>query len=141
MICIYRGRREAPVEAAVCNLVGCYWPYRVVSIQVGVGIKREETDHFHKSSQALSNGFSAFQLSSVFALFGIAVKSSTSPARRGLVSYGSSLPTDLENALIMSKTVDPLPVPRFHSRHPVSGCSFKYLRAAMCPFAKSITWM
>ncbi len=74
--------------------------------------------HLHRSSHASSNVLSAFHPSSSFALFGLAVRSSTSPALLPTTSYGNSFPTASLNALIMWKTVLPLPVPRFQARTP-----------------------
>ena len=74
--------------------------------------------HRHRSSHASSNVFSALHRSSRFARSGFAVRSNTSPARLPTTSYGSSLPTAFSNALIISNTVLPLPVPRFQARVP-----------------------
>ena len=74
--------------------------------------------HLHKSTQASSSGLRAFQPSSFSARAGLAVRSKTSPSRLPTTSYGRSLPQAALKALIMWKTVLPLPVPRFQARTP-----------------------
>ena len=96
--------------------------------------------HLHRSTHASSRVSSVFQPSSSLARAGLAVRSRTSPALRPTTSYLSWWPTTLLNALIISKTVQPRPEPRFHARTP-GFFSRRWLRAARWPLARSTTWM
>lgn len=96
--------------------------------------------HRHKSLHASSSVNSVFHPNSSFALVAFAVRFNTSPALRPTTSYGNLRPTALEKALIISKTVLPLPVPRFQARTP-GWWERRWLRATRCPRARSRMWM
>ena len=96
--------------------------------------------HRQASTHMSSTVYVVRQLSSRSARPGSASDDAISPARRGPTSYGIGRFAARSKAWISSRTLTPVPEPRFHVVI-VSVVTHRRSRAARCPNATSSTWM